>query len=76
MRTNHHSSMFHLASKLLKYYFLGLFGFTVICLASVIIGAFPMIQPLLPSLSEWLVRLAAFTLCFLATAIIVESLRV
>lgn len=76
MKVNRRSLMFRFASKLLKYYLLGLFGFTLTCVLAAIVGAFPVVELLLnPFVGELLLRLAFLTICFIATAIVVESMR-
>lgn len=67
--------LFRLASRFLKYYVLGLFGFLVVCLIAAIFGVYSFIQPLMPLLGELLWRLAALALCLLAISIVIESLR-
>jgi hypothetical protein len=67
--------IFKLAARLLKYYLIGLFGFFITCLLSIVLGAAFIGQGLVALLGGMLLRLAAFTLCFMATAIVVESIR-
>lgn len=66
---------FKLATRLLKYYLLGVFGFFITCLLSIVLGAAFIGQGLVALLGGTLLRLAALTLCFMATAIVIESVR-
>lgn len=67
--------MFQLASRAIKYYLLGVFGFVVVCSLAGVLGMFSALAPFLPNLIQFLLRLAALLLIFMATAIVFESLR-
>lgn len=67
--------MLKFASKAMKYYLLGVFGFTVTCWIASILGTLHLISPLFPVIGEYLFRSMAFILCLFATAIVIESLR-
>jgi hypothetical protein len=70
-----YSWLFKLTSRGIKYYLLALFGFLITCVLAWSLGVFVALEPLLPSIIEWFVRIAAFLLCCMATTIVVESLR-
>ncbi|QZZ18562.1 hypothetical protein J5X98_13755 [Leptothermofonsia sichuanensis E412] len=67
--------MFKFVTKAIKYYLLGVFGFTVACWLAGIVGIMPWINPLMPMFGEWIFRLLALILCLMATAAVVESVR-
>jgi len=67
--------MFHVASRAIKYYLLGVFGFAVVCSLAGVMGMFGAIEPFLPDIISFLLRLAALLIIFMATAVVIESLR-
>jgi hypothetical protein len=69
------SRIFQLASKFTKYYVLALFSFFLVCLFASIFDLSALIAPLMPFLLEWFLRFAAFTLCFVVLAVVIESFR-
>ncbi len=75
LKTEDYSFLLRLAFKLLKYLFLVLFGFAIACILSESFGPFPVVEMLWSSLRQWFWRLAVFVFCFIATAVLVESLR-
>ncbi len=70
-----HGYLFRLASKVLKYFLLGLFGLGIACLLSVVLGAFPLVEILISLLGRWLVRVTVIVVCLMATAVVIESIR-
>lgn len=74
-RNNRQGRMFQLAAKAIKYYLLGVFGFVVVCTLTATIGLFGWLQPMLPSLIDLILRVAALLLIFIAITIVTESLR-
>jgi len=75
MKLNHHSRLFRLSYRLLKYFLLLLFGFALACILSMILGAPGIAALLISTFSNWLFRLASLVLILMATAIILESIR-
>lgn len=75
MRLNSSGPMLRVAAKAVKYYLLALFGFTIVCLLSTILGASQVAELLMVSLGEWFWRVALLLLCFLVIAIVCESLQ-
>lgn len=69
------SWILRLAGKMIKYYLLSLFGFVMACFVAAIFGGYWMLEPLLLVIWDWFIKFAALTLCFIAVAIVVESLR-
>ncbi|WP_421658805.1 hypothetical protein [Leptothermofonsia sp. ETS-13] len=67
--------MFKFVAKAIKYYLLGVFGFTVACWLAGIVGVLPLINPFMPVFGEWIFRILALILCLMATAAVVESVR-
>lgn len=67
--------LFRMVTRAIKYYMLGLFGFVMVCLIAAVLGVFYTLEPFLPFLLDWLLRVAALLVCLMATAILVESLR-
>jgi hypothetical protein len=61
--------------KVFKYFLLGLFGLGIACLLSVVLGAFPLVKILISLLGWWLVRIFVGTICLMAMAVVVESIR-
>jgi hypothetical protein len=72
---NHYSPLFKLACRLLKYFLLGLFSFTLVCLLSTVFGAFQTVSMLILALWQWIVRIGLLVLGVLAAAIVCESVR-
>ena len=75
LRKQEKPSFFKLTVTALKYYLLMLFGFSMSCVLAAIMGAFPMLEPFFPAIWECLWRMAALVLCFVAIAMILESVR-
>ena len=75
MTNNQHSLFLRLGCKFLKYFLLALVGFAIAYVISIILGGTQIVNPLLPLLGDWVLRLAIILFCFMVTAIIVESLR-
>ncbi|HIK16476.1 MAG TPA: hypothetical protein IGS53_14505 [Leptolyngbyaceae cyanobacterium M33_DOE_097] len=70
-----YGQMFQLATKAVKYYLLGVFGFVVFCAVAAVMNMFNLVQPVLHDIVSFLLRLAALLGIFTATAIVAESLR-
>jgi hypothetical protein len=70
-----HGYLFRFASKVLKYFLLGLFGLGITCLLSAVLGAFPLVEILISLLGWWLVRITIVVVCLMATAVVIESAR-
>ncbi|MGC8712930.1 MAG: hypothetical protein ACP5RH_11110 [Leptodesmis sp.] len=76
MRMNdYYSPLFKLACRLLKYFLLALFGFTLFCILSSVFGAFPMVRMLIQGSWAWIVRIGLLVLGVMAVAIVGESIR-
>jgi hypothetical protein len=59
MKSPHqYSWLLRFASKVLKYFLLGLFGVGITCLLSAVLGAFSVVEILMSFLEQWLVRIA------------------
>ncbi|MDX2213598.1 MAG: hypothetical protein SFY66_09935 [Oculatellaceae cyanobacterium bins.114] len=69
------SPLFNFTCKVLKYYLLIVFGFTVACLISGLMGAEEVVLPLLPIAGIVFLRIAGLLLCLLLITIVFESLR-
>jgi hypothetical protein len=72
---DYYSPLFKLACRLLKYFLLALFGFTLFCILSSVFGAFPMVTALIRDSWEWIVRIGLLVLGVMAVAIVGESIR-
>jgi hypothetical protein len=70
-----HGYLFRFASKVLKYFLMGLFGLGITCLLSAVLGAFPLVEILISLLGRWLVRITVVVVCLMAMAVVVESIR-
>uniref|UniRef100_A0A832M4Q3 Uncharacterized protein n=1 Tax=Oscillatoriales cyanobacterium SpSt-402 TaxID=2282168 RepID=A0A832M4Q3_9CYAN len=70
-----HGWLFRFASKVLKYFLLGLFGLGITCLLSIVLGAFPLFEILISLLGWCLVRITVIVVCLMATAVVIESVR-
>jgi len=70
-----HGWLFRFASKVLKYFLLGLFGLGITYLLLAVLGALPLPEILTTLLGWWLVRIAGMVACLMATAVVVESIR-
>lgn len=76
MKSPHqYSWLLRFASKVLKYFLLGLFGVGITCLLSAVLGAFSVIKILMSFLEQWLVRIAVVVVCLLATTVVCESIQ-
>ena len=73
--TNDHNPLLKLVFKGFKYFLLALVGFAIAYVISIILGGTQIVNPLLPLLGDWVLRLAIILFCLMVTAIIVESLR-
>ncbi len=71
----HYSPLFRLACRLLRYFLLALFGFTLFCILSSVFGAFHIVTLLILNLWEWIVRIGLLVLGVMAAAIVGESIR-
>jgi uncharacterized membrane protein YczE len=73
--TERYSPMFKLACETVKYFFLSLFSFSILCIVLAGLGASALVSVLLAVVGGWFLRVGAIALCFMASAIIFESLR-
>ena len=73
--TERYSLMFRVACETFKYFFLSLFTFSIFCIVLAGLGANSLVAVLLTVVGGWFLRVAAIALCFMASAIIFESLR-
>ena len=73
--TNDHNPLLKLVFKGFKYFLLALVGFAIAYVISIILGGTQIVNPLLPLLGDWVLRLGIILFCVMVTAIIVESLR-
>lgn len=67
--------MFNFITKLLRYYFLFLFGFVIACLLTALLGQFHLVEMVMLLIGKELLRLAMVIFCLLAMAIVFESLH-
>ncbi|MBW4490815.1 MAG: hypothetical protein KME12_23825 [Trichocoleus desertorum ATA4-8-CV12] len=74
MKTDY-TLFFKWASKLFRFFLWLCYGLAIALLLSALFGGFNLVAGLLPAIAQTLLRLAALVFFFLATAIIVESLR-
>jgi len=72
---NTHSRLVRIAFKLLKYFLLGIFGLTVVCILSATMGALHLASMLLSWLAPYVLRTAMVISSFMAITVVVESLR-
>jgi membrane protein YqaA with SNARE-associated domain len=70
-----HSPFFRLASRLLKYFLLAVFGFVLACILPGTFGAVPIALLIWQFMGPWLLRLAVVVGCVITVAVIIESLR-
>lgn len=70
-----YSPLFKFACKTLKYYLLIVFGFTVACLISSLLGAVQTVLLILPIAGAIFWRVAGLMVCLFAVTVVVESLR-
>ena len=74
LKTEDYGLLLRWAFKLLRYLLLFLFGFAIACILAESLGI-SVIATLLSSVRQLLWPLAVFVFCFIATAVLVESLR-
>ena len=75
MIETHHSHFFKMASKLLKYFLLTVFGFAIALILTQALGASYITEMLLSQLGLLLLRAAVVVVCIVITASIFESFR-
>ena len=75
MNPNQGSRLFRLASRLLKYFLLALFGLAIAYVASMTFGATKLVIMLSPIVFAVLWRLGLILFCLIAITVIFESLR-
>jgi len=75
MIETHHSQFFKMASKLLKYFLLTVFGFVIALILTQALGASYITEMLLSQLGLLLLRAAVVVVCVVITASIFESFR-
>ncbi|MBD2465337.1 hypothetical protein H6G89_30460 [Oscillatoria sp. FACHB-1407] len=69
------SPLFRFTCKILKYYLLIVFGFTIACLISSLMGAEAVAIALLPVAGQVFLRIAGLLICLLFITVVFESLR-
>ncbi|WP_414588040.1 hypothetical protein [Scytonema sp. PCC 10023] len=74
MNRNQGSRLFRLASRLLKYFLLALFGLAIAYVVSITFGVVN-IALILPLVFDWVGRLGLILFCLIAITVIFESLR-
>ncbi|GEM_PF-936434 len=74
-RPHQHSWLVRFASKVLKYFLLGLFGVLVALLFAGIVDFLPLINLLLALLAHCFMKATAFVLCIVSVAVVMESIR-
>ncbi len=72
---NQHTPLFNLTAKLLKSFFLAIFGFVIAYILSMSFGALDIFVMLLPFVGKWFCKLGIILLCLITTTVILESLR-
>lgn len=72
---NYYSLLFRWACRLLKYFLLALFGFTLFCILSTAFGELEMVTVLIQNSWIWIVRIGLLVLGVMAIAIVCESIR-
>jgi hypothetical protein len=75
MQEARHSYFFKLSSRLLKYFFIALFSFSIAFILSYTLGGNQIATILLNGVVPWLLRSAIIVSCMMAAAAITESLR-
>jgi hypothetical protein len=70
-----YTSFFRLTSRLLKYFFIALFSFSITLILSYSLGITQIATLLLSEVVPWLIRSAIIVGCMMISATIVESLR-
>jgi len=75
MNKHTHSWLVRMAFKLLKYFLLGIFGLTIVCLLTATMGAFQTAVLILSWLEQYFLRVAVLISSFMAMTVVVESLR-
>jgi hypothetical protein len=63
------------ASKVFKYFLLGLFGLLVVFLFSGIVGFLPLLTLLINVLKHFFMKFAITVLCIVGVAVVIESIR-
>ncbi|MBM0742476.1 hypothetical protein JOY44_12760 [Phormidium sp. CLA17] len=72
---NQHGWLLRFASKVFKYFLLGLFGLLIALLFSAIVGFMPLIALLLSLLEQCFIKFAITVLCIVGVAVVLESIR-
>lgn len=75
MEKNRYSLLLSLTAKLIKMFFLTIFGFVIAYIVSITIGAADIFGLLLLYVGNWFVKLATLLICLIITAVFLESLR-
>ena len=75
MEKKPYSFLLSLSAKLIKIFFLTIFGFAIAYILSSTIGAVDIFELLLSYLGKWFVKLATMLICLTITAVFLESLR-
>jgi len=73
--SNQHGWLMRFASKVFKYFLLGLFGLLVAFLFSGIVGFLPLIAFLMNLLDRFFLKFAITVLCIVGVAVVIESIR-
>jgi hypothetical protein len=71
---NRHQRLFRFACRLLQYFLLAIFGFTLFCVLSSVFGAFHVAVTLISAWGVWIGRLGMVVFGVMAAAVVNESL--
>ena len=72
---NNNGWLIKFASKVFKYFLLGLFGLLVAFLFSGIVGFLPLIALLMNLIERFFMKFAITVLCIVGVAVVIESIR-
>jgi hypothetical protein len=70
-----YTTFFKVASRLLRYFFFAVFGFSISFILSYSLGANQVVEMLLSEVLPWLIRSAIVISCVMAAASFIESFR-
>lgn len=73
--SDEHGWLMRFASKVFKYFLLGLFGLLIAFVFSGIVGFLPLLTLLINVLERFLVKFAITVLCIVGVAVVIESIR-
>jgi hypothetical protein len=75
MQEARYTGFFKLTSRLVKYFFIALFSFSISLILSYTLGPNQIATMLFSEVVPWLLRSAIIVICMMAAATIIESLR-